>query len=789
MTPNGHRRTLRGVAPEVSIAPPLTHVRAELPAPRGIRSRLDDAADRLVGFDPGLNQLRTALQAVLGIGVAITAEFVFVRVTGVMQIQTHGAALPPAQAAAVSAQHHGVLVIAMLLGALMAMVGAFVVSDPTPRGQLITTVALPVPFLASMSIGLLLGPYRLPSLAWLVVALTLGTYLRRFGPRGFGAGMLVFNGGFIGFFLHAEIPARDIGWIAAELGIGMLAALVVRFGIFRPHNGRTLVRMQRSWVARSRRLIDLALLVTQENLTPEQHERRVRQLHRQAVRVNESTLMIDGQLAQPGASASAALLHQRLYDLELALSNVARFAEALSLRPLEPSLRRALQAVLRALAEEDLDAAVAQTALLLDAAPAGQEERVARVLVHRLAGSVQLVVSAQREWLAAGQLQAGDGSDQNFVPAVGLANGWLPGSVPVSNRASTTPDSSRWFGRLTLAPEIRASIQVAVAAIIAISVGDAVNGQRFYWGLLAVFLAFMATTNAGEQIRKALFRAGGTAIGIVIGDLIVHASGGTTPAVIAVVLVALFFGIYLIRINYMFMVIGITITMSQLYRQLGEFSWHLLLLRLGETAIGAGAVVLTVLLVVPLRPQRVLRAGILTYFEELQTLTARSISAVVGGPLDPDAKALIRADVRRLDAAYHAFITTARPLRSGTFGRNSLQLTKVLAISTAMRAYARNLANGVLNWSATDCPSGELARATAQLSESMDAVRARIELERPGAYMRSAALFDVVDQQLSSFDDHAVMRDFTMLDAALARLASALDMPVHDHDTESIRSL
>jgi hypothetical protein len=140
-----------------------------------------------------------------------------------------------------------------------------------------------------------------------------------------------------------------------------------------------------------------------------------------------------------------------------------------------------------------------------------------------------------------------------------------------------------------------------------------------------------------------------------------------------------------------------------------------------------------------------------------------------------------------LDAAYHAFITTARPLRAGTFGRNSLQLTKLLALSTAMRAYARNLANGVLYWTGTDCPDGPLRAATDELAASMEAIRLRIEHEVPGDYTRSSALFDLVDQQLVSFDDHAVMRDFTMLDAALARLALALDMPVGDHDTAGVR--
>ena len=160
--------------------------------------------------------------------------------------------------------------------------------------------------------------------------------------------------------------------------------------------------------------------------------------------------------------------------------------------------------------------------------------------------------------------------------------------------------------RSVMPPYVRGAIQIGVAATIAVVVGDIVSGYRLYWALLATFLAFMATTNSGEQVRKALFRVGGTAFGIVIGDLLVRVTGGNLWSSLLIVLVALFIGIYTIRVNYTFMVIGITVTMSQLYYQLGEFSWSLLVLRLGETAVGVGAVVLTVLLIVPLRPQRVL---------------------------------------------------------------------------------------------------------------------------------------------------------------------------------------
>ncbi len=56
-----------------------------------------------------------------------------------------------------------------------------------------------------MTVGIALGPYRVASLIWLVVLISAAVYVRRFGPRGVAAGLVMFNGGFLGFFLHAEI--------------------------------------------------------------------------------------------------------------------------------------------------------------------------------------------------------------------------------------------------------------------------------------------------------------------------------------------------------------------------------------------------------------------------------------------------------------------------------------------------------------------------------------------------------------------------------------------------------
>ena len=207
--------------------------------------------------------------------------------------------------------------------------------------------------------------------------------------------------------------------------------------------------------------------------------------------------------------------------------------------------------------------------------------------------------------------------------------------------------------------------------------------------MLAVFLCFIAASNSGEQVRRALFRAGGTAIGIVVGDLLVHLTGGHVWSSLLIVLVALFFGIYLIRVNYMFMTIGITVTMAQLYVQLDEFSWSLLLLRLAETAIGVAAVVVTVLLIVPLRPQRVLTTAVLLWFTALRALVDAVLDRGAGE------RAPLRPLIRDVDAAYAALVATATPLRRATFGRNSTQLTELLSVGSAARQYARSLAAGL----------------------------------------------------------------------------------------------
>src|SRR3954453_12081143 len=184
---------------------------SQYPRTRSPRVLLRDAVDHLVGADPGLNQLRMALQAVLGIGAGLGLAYLFIRLTGALQ--------PPAgsaPASVLSAADRATLLVSMLLAGMVAMQATFVVQEPKLPGQVLSSLLLPVPMVAAMVIGLLVGPYPVLSLLFMVVAMTVGVYLRRFGQRGFGAGMAVFFGAFFGFFLHTKLGLSDVGWIAAD---------------------------------------------------------------------------------------------------------------------------------------------------------------------------------------------------------------------------------------------------------------------------------------------------------------------------------------------------------------------------------------------------------------------------------------------------------------------------------------------------------------------------------------------------------------------------------------------
>jgi hypothetical protein len=746
--------------------------------------------DRFLGSDPGLNRLRNALQCVLTVAVILEAEWLFVHFTGAMQIVAPARSVSAPVVARLALANHEYLLIAMLFGGLVGIMSTFVVTDTRAQGQFISVLLVPGAMLPAIVLGLALGGQRVVSLVMIIVVLAVGTYLRRFGPRGTLVGVMFFLGVFLGYFLHAALSLDDFGWLSAETGVALVVALSIRFGLFYPHPHKALARTQRSYDARARRVAHLALeLFDDRDCVP--HDGR--RLHHQLVRLNEAALMIDAQLGDPRAvleGSSGQLLHQRLFDIELALSNIARFTAAMAHANLPLTLRSEVRSALLHIVGANSQRARAHADVLLGLLRRPEQlpligDDASLTVVHRFAESVLAFTAAAADWNTVG---VADGDKGDFQPGVTLLGGWLPGSAEVSATASLE-SGARIGDRLRLAPSARTAIQMGIAVSVATVLGIQISSDRFYWAVIAVFITFMGTSNSGEQVMKACFRIAGTVVGIGVGSLLIDAVGHDVYPSLAVILIALFFGLYFLRTSYVFMVVGVTVVVAQLYEQLGEFSNALLLLRLEETALGAVVAIVVVMTVLPLRSRRVLQVALRGYVQDVGQLGQHATAYLLGN--GRDIEKTLRADARAVDAAYQALVATAYPLQRNLAGHFDETLARTLGFAGAIRHYARTLV--------VDVSAAAPIRADAR-SELEDAsvtfagsVRAIVKTLSGGAgaiYTRSAALFDRVERRVEEQDvlvgkDELALRDLVLIDAALAEIAQVLGLAVTDRDTVS----
>ncbi|MCW2933881.1 MAG: hypothetical protein JWM19_4843 [Actinomycetia bacterium] len=741
-----------------------------------------------------------AIEVVLTVGVVIAAEWLFVRATGALQVP-----IPPKAPAATAAElrmlNHALLVIAMMLGAILALVGGFGVGMlGRARAQLELILFLPLPMLALLAVGLSVH-VRVVSLALLALVLAVGAYCRRFGPPGFIGGMLAFMGVFLGFFIQDYVSLSDFGWLTAEILIGTAGMIVVHFAVFRPRPEAAVRRMQRSYGARARALASEVAELYEATVRSRGKHREEWRLQRHLLRLNEAALLIDAQLSPAAVPAgwSTATLHQRLFDAEVALSNVARFALALARRRLPAPASKLIVAALTGIRDADLpavfDTAAAIRALLDDHDPGVTPDD--RILLHRFATSATDLGTALRAFRSYPASQPpDDAANEEFQPQVSTFGGWLPGSAAVAGVASLERGGIGLVERIRLASYTRIAVQTGIAAGGAIIAGDAMSGRRFYWALIAAFITFMGANTAGEQLRKGVLRVAGTVVGVIAGAVLAHVVGDRVWLQIVVILVSLFLGLYLIRVNYAFMAIGITVMVSQLYVELGEFSNNLLLLRLGETAVGAGVAILTVLLVLPLHVGRVARVAARQQLEALADLADRCLdrladpASVAGSDLE------LRAAARRVDVAYQAFVATARPMRTPLFGSQASRIAGFTATAVAARHYARNLLlDASTRYADLDARAiAALATARGQLAGSVGAVTSALapasgDGSQPPArqYVRSASLFARVADELPgrppTSRPHLALRDLQLLDGALAEAARWAGVQVTDLDT------
>ncbi|MEL3949895.1 MULTISPECIES: FUSC family protein [Streptomyces] len=145
----------------------------------------------------------------------------------------------------------------------------------------------------------------------------------------------------------------------------------------------------------------------------------------------------------------------------------------------------------------------------------------------------------------------------------------------------------------------RQAVQATLGGGVALVIGHALSGDRWYWAIGATWWIFVNTVSRGETLVRGFRRVLGTLIGIAVGVVVVLPLHGALVPTAVIVAVCVFGIFYTAAVSYTWMMLAVTVMAGGLYGLLGVLDPGLLALRLLETGAGALGAVLAVLLVLP----------------------------------------------------------------------------------------------------------------------------------------------------------------------------------------------
>ncbi|WP_169739889.1 FUSC family protein [Actinospica robiniae] len=669
------------------------------PGDGGPLGTLREAWDRVIASDPGLVRARMAISAAVAMTTALLVEYGY--------------------ASAIGAGQRGVLV-AMMLGGVVAMMGSMALAGTSVRPKLRTGVFFPVAFGAGMLPGALVAGRTDVMLTVFVAVMFVAVWARRFGPAFFFYGFMLWMGYFFAAFLDASVD--EIPSLLEDVLVGTGVSILLSVTVLRTHPRRTLRRVQRAFGARARAVARAAADLLTADGDPRRTARAQRRLHARELRLAEAALMIEAWTVEPGVLPrdwSGPELRRRLLDAQLAIDELAHAATALAAhggdlvypaaRVAGHLARREYPAVLyaagpllraeKAGAEVDVEDAELRRAFELlgavaltipaatGAAPAAAQPlpvgpQAAAVRLARAAVDYVVLASESADPTAAGP----DEAPAELVPAATFTLGMLPGSASIAGDLQAR--GGRWNPLSRAKLTTRQAVQVALAGALAIILGRQISEVRYYWAVIATFVTFTGTATRSETSLKAVNRVLGTLAGLGAGIGLAEATAGHTLLVLAVIVLAMTCGFYVVNLSYAAMIVFVTIMVSQLYSVLHEFTPGLLVLRLEETSLGAAIGIAVGLVVLPTSTRETVSAAQRAFLEALASVLQQTAAAWEG-----DASADPTASVRTMEDRLRRFALVARPLtRPLISGADPALMRRRIGLHTALSRHARALA-------------------------------------------------------------------------------------------------
>jgi uncharacterized membrane protein YgaE (UPF0421/DUF939 family) len=650
-----------------------------------------------VGSDPGLLRLRMATRTTGALATALLVLFLLTKVT------------------------NQPLTVA-LLGVLITMISARSVNEPDPRRQRITMALLPLPTALGITAAALLSPHPLVADIGFVLVVYTAVYVRRFGPRGTALGMVTFMSYFFSLYLRAKFS--ELPWLIGATLVGSLCSFV--WSVFlMPDRPESVLRENiRSLRARMAIVVDTTADTVRIG---DPDERRQRRLRIRTRRLNETALLVQAQIEDrvnpsalwPGVSGEDLALW--LFDAELTVERLATAGTRAAFADIPAATRAELADTVnmlsRAIRTPHTDALV----LTANRAQHQLDRHPNDVPVRRLALAIVDTAKATAEV-------------RKRIERVAAGAAEHPELVAPSGEQQFRPG---------LLPSTRQAIQVAVAAALAIVVGEAISPSHWYWAVIAAFVIFVGTNSWAETLNKGWQRLLGTVLGVPSGVLVATLVSGNTIASLVMIFVCLFCAFYFMKVTYSLMTFWISTMLALMYGLLGEFTFGLLLLRIEETAVGAVIGIAAAVLVLPINTRAKIRGDAHTFFLTLSDLVEASVTSLLGTP----APARLTETARQLGRDLQQVRITARPMTAGVAGLAGRRTMRHgLRMLAASDRYARMLARNSEIHIETSAELADAIRSTAgQIRRNIDMLITSLEFNRAATVFPSTDYIDTAE--------------------------------------------
>ena len=665
--------------------------------PSDATARYQRARNWAVGSDPGLSRLRMATRTTGALATALLVLFALTKATG-----------QPLTVA--------------LLGALVTMVSARSVNEPDPRRQRITMALLPLPTALAITAAALVSPHPVIADILFVVVVFGAAYARRFGPRGTSLGMVTFMSYFFSLYLRAQFS--ELPWLIGATLVGTLCSYVWSAFIMPDRPESVLRENIRALRARMAIVVDTTADTVRIG---DPDERRQRRLRIRARRLNETAMLVQAQIEDrvnpsalwPGVSGEDLALW--LFDAELTVERLAIAGTRAALADLPAATRAELADTVALLARAIRTPHTDALRLTADIAQQQLERNPNDVPVRRLALAIVDTAKATAEVRKRIERVAAGAAEQ-------------PELVAPSGEQQSRPG---------MLPSTRQAIQVAVAAALAIVVGETVSPSHWYWAVIAAFVIFAGTNSWAETLDKGWQRLLGTVLGVPSGVLVATLLSGNTVASLVMIFVCLFCAFYFMKVTYSLMTFWISTMLALMYGLLGEFTYGLLLLRIEETAVGAVIGIAAAVLVLPINTRAKIRGDAHTFFLTLSDLVEASVSSLLGTP----APASLTETARQLDRDLAQFRITAKPMSAGVAGLAGRRTMRHgLRMLTASDRYARILARSSEIHIDTPPELADAIRSTAsQIRRNIDVLITSLEFNRAATVFPSTDYLDTAE--------------------------------------------